>query len=111
MDDLNARGIEHFNAGRLDEALRCFRAAAGPEAKVFAAHVLDASGRSEEAAAEFAAAIGEAPEHLPAYKGLAGLLLRRGALPGAEALRGVLLLKNAETRRACAAAWRALGDL
>jgi tetratricopeptide (TPR) repeat protein len=111
MDDLSAQGIEHFNAGRFDEALRCFRGAGGPEAGVFAAHVLDASGRAAEAAAEFASVIGRTPGHLPAYKGLAGLILRRGPLPGVEALRGALAMKDVETLRLCAQAWRAVGDL
>jgi tetratricopeptide (TPR) repeat protein len=99
MDDLSAQGIEHFNAGRFDEALRCFRAAAGPEAGVFAAHVLDASGRAPEAVFEFATVIARAPRHAPAYAGLASLVLRRGPLPGDEALR------------LCAQAWQAAGDL
>jgi predicted Zn-dependent protease len=111
MDDLSARGVEHFNAGRFDEALRCFRAASGPEARVFAAHVLDAAGRPAESAAEFASVLEESPRRLTAYAGLANLLLRRGPLPGGEALRGALALKDAPTLRLCARVWQAAGDL
>ncbi|UPT75016.1 MAG: hypothetical protein M0D55_04690 [Elusimicrobiota bacterium] len=113
MDELSARGIEHYNAGRFAEALRCFRAAGGPEARVFAAHVLDSAGRAEESAAEFAGAIEAFPLHLPAYEGLAKLIIRGAAPGGAAALRGILSAGasgSSGTLRLCARAFAACGD-
>ncbi|MBI3553371.1 MAG: tetratricopeptide repeat protein [Elusimicrobia bacterium] len=125
MDDLRRQGIEHFNAGRFEEASRCFRAeiaagGGGPEARCLLAHALDSAAQPQEAAAEFAAALEAFPSHQPAYRGLASLVLRRGALPGAAAaLRGALALRPRraarggliETLRLCARAWRASDDL
>ncbi len=125
MDDLSRQGIEHFNGGRFDQALRCFRAAIaagadGPETRCLLAHALDGAGSPQKAATEFAAALKVFPRHLPAYAGLANLLLRRGALPGAaQALGRSLRLKPVgrdgrrkliETLRLCADAWRAAGE-
>jgi len=121
MDDLSLQGIAHFNAGRFAQAQACFHAAIAsgdrrPETACFLAHVLDASSRIKEAAAQFASTLKRHPGHRPAYDGLAGLILRRGALPGAgAALRGALALKAGRrdliaTLRLCASAWRALGD-
>jgi len=125
MDDLSRQGIEHFNGGRFDQALRCFRAAIaagadGPETRCLLAHALDGAGSPQKAATEFAAALKVFPRHLPAYAGLANLLLRRGALPGAvQALGRSLRLKPVgrdgrrkliETLRLCALAWRAAGE-
>ena len=96
MDALSQRGIESFNAGRFDEALAHFRAAIaagarGPETHCLLAHVLEAAGRPEEAVAEFARLIAAHPRHLPAYDGLAGIILRRGAAGAAvEPLRRAL---------------------
>ncbi len=123
MDDLIATGVAHFNAGRFPEALAAFRAAAtGPraaEARTFIGHVLGSMGRADEAATEFASLIADYPRHLPAYAGLANLVLRRAPErdPRAEkALLRVLTLKAggrelAETLRACGQALRAAGDL
>lgn len=117
MDDLTRLGIERFNSGRFDSALRCFRAAVdggarGPETRCLLAHVLDASGRAEEAVAEFVSVLEDFPRHEPAYAGLASLILRRGAHAGARAaLRGALVLTSPGTLRLCARAAHACGDL
>lgn len=117
MDDRIRRGIAHFNAGRFDAALLCFRAAIaggdrGPQTRGLLAHALDASGRPAESAAEFLSVLADFPRRPPAYDGLAGLILRRGPLPGAgAALRGALALKTPRTLRLCARAWQASGDL
>ncbi|MBI2385293.1 MAG: tetratricopeptide repeat protein [Elusimicrobia bacterium] len=124
MDDLNARGVEHFNAGRFEEALSCFRAAVAAgesvaQARVFIGHVAGSLGRPDEAAAEFVSVIRDFPRHLPAYAGLANVVLRRAPArdPAAEkALLKVLSLKTggtalAETLRACGQALGAVGEL
>jgi len=126
MDDLS-RGVVHFNAGRFEEALACFRAASAgprrPEARVFIGHVAVALGRGCEAAESFISVIQDAPRHLPAYAGLANLLLRGAPARDAaaeKALLRVLTLKPgddafraglAETLRACGQALRSLGEL
>lgn len=124
MDDLNARGVEYFNAGRFEEALSVFRAAVAagenvPQARVSIGHVLASLGHADKAAAEFAAVIRDLPSHLPAYAGLANVLLRRAPARDAaaeKALLKVLALKGggaelAETLRACGQALRAVGEL
>jgi tetratricopeptide (TPR) repeat protein len=128
MTDLNRDGIAHFNAGRFDEALRCFRAAVAagegvPEARVFIGHVLVALGRRPEAIAEFVSVISDFPRHLPAYDGLANALLHlcpARDLAAETALRRILTLKAgdedsrsrlASTLRACGQTLRASGDL
>ncbi|MBI3552097.1 MAG: tetratricopeptide repeat protein [Elusimicrobia bacterium] len=118
-------GIERFNGGRYEEALRCFRRAfeAGerdPQLKCFMAHALNSLGRPRQAAAAFASLIHEAPRHLPAYAGLANLILQRGRIAGAsQNLRRALRLapdrkdgrgRLVEALRACAQAWRSEGD-
>ncbi len=118
MDELTRRGIAHFNAGRFDAALEDFRGAiAGGDGsaatRVLLAHVLAAAGRAPEAAAEFAAVIEAEPRHLPAYDGLAGLVLRAGGdaapLTRATGLRAAPGLSK--TLKLCALALRAAGDL
>lgn len=94
MDELKL-GIERFNAGRFEEALGLFRAArpAGPEARVFAAHALDALGRPEEALSAFVAAVEGFPLYAPAYAGLAALALRRAQALGGRGWRRLLALE------------------
>ncbi|MCM2303870.1 MAG: tetratricopeptide repeat protein [Elusimicrobia bacterium] len=94
MDELKL-GIERFNAGRFEEALRLFRAArpAGPEARVFAGHALDALDRPEEALSAFVAAAEGFPLHAPAYDGLGALALRRAARLGGAGWRRLLAMK------------------
>jgi tetratricopeptide (TPR) repeat protein len=128
MDDLKARGIEHFNAGRFNEALACFRAALaagdrGPETRCFLGHVAGSLGRRPEAIEAFGAVIREHPRHLPAYSGLANVILHQSPArdPKAEKLlRGILALKPGgegfrerliDALRACGQAFRAAGDL
>jgi tetratricopeptide (TPR) repeat protein len=128
MDDLSRRGIEHFNAGRFEAALRCFRdaVAAGenvPESRVFIGHVSGSLGRPAAAVAEFVSVISDFPRHLPAYAGLANMLLRQAPARDAasvKALLRVLALKPgdesfraslAETLRACGQALRSVGEL
>lgn len=77
-------GTAHFNAGRHEKALACFRRAlalgdASPELRTFIAHALSSSGRADEAVAEFG------------RNGLAPVMLHAESLPQAEkALRGAL---------------------
>lgn len=128
MTDLNREGIAHFNAGRFEEALTSFRAAAAagesvPEARVFIGHVLGSMGRRPDAIAEFVSVISDFPRHLSAYDGLANILLRlcpARDLAAEKALRRVLTLKPggedfrsrlAATLRACGQALRAAGEL
>lgn len=126
MNDQNRRGIECFNAGKFEEALGHFRAAItagerGAEPRCFLAHALDSAGRPDEAVAEFSSILKSFPSHLPAYEGLAKLLLRRGAASDdARALERVTALEPARgkirralgaTLRLCASVWRATGDL
>jgi len=128
MDDLILQGIEHFNAARFEQALRSFRAAiaAGrgvPEARVFIGHVSLSQGRRPEAIKAFVAAIAEFPRHLPAYDGLANVLLLQSPardLAAEKVLLGVLALKPgddafrarlSESLRACGQALRAVGEL
>ncbi len=125
---MNQEGIAHFNAGRFEDALRCFRAAVAagesvPEARVFIGHVLGALQRRPEAVAELVSVISEFPRHLPAYDGLANILLHlcpARDLAAEKVLRRVLTLKPGAddfrarltaTLRACAQALRAVGDL
>lgn len=119
MSDLKL-GLEHFNAGRYQEALVNFKAARGPEARCFAAHALDSLGRPQEALSAFASAVEAFPRHLPAYEGLANLMLHRGPFEHEKStLRRILSLKpqDAESRRrllavlkVCAQAFRASGE-
>lgn len=128
MDELTSRGVEHFNAGRFEEALRCFRESVasgrgGADAGVFLGHAAAAAGRADEAVEAFCAVIRSKPRHLPAYAGLAGALLREAPRRRAKAeaaLSGLLALEPrdaAERRslgpalRAAGAALRAVGDL
>ena len=101
MKTMNLEGISHFNAGRFEEALRCFRAAVAagesvPEARVFIGHVLGALGRRPEAIAEFISVITDSPRHLPAYSGLANILIHlcpARDLAAEKALLRILTLK------------------
>lgn len=128
MDELTSRGVEHFNAGRFEEALRCFRESlaqgrGGPDAGVFLGHAAAAAGRADEAVEAFCSVLRGQPRHLPAYLGLAGALLREAPRRRAKAeaaLSGLLALEPrdaAERRevgpalRAAGAALRAVGDL
>lgn len=123
MDDVIRRGIEQFNAGRFAEALGSFRAAASgpraPEARTFIGHVLGSMGRADEAATEFSSLLADFPRHLPAYAGLANLVLRRAPEKDPRAVKAllrVLTLKAggrdlAETLRASGQALRAVGEL
>jgi tetratricopeptide (TPR) repeat protein len=123
MDDLIQTGIAHFNAGRFPQALGAFRAAAAgegaAEARTFIGHVLGSMGRADEAATEFASLLADFPRHLPAYAGLANLVVRRAPEKDPRAVKAllrVLTLKAggrdlAETLRACGQALRAVGEL
>ena len=128
MDELSVKGVEHYNAGRFEEALRCFRAALDrgdkdPQTHVFLGHVANSLGRRSEALAAFAAVIKTSPRHLPAYTGLANIILHLCPdrdLPAEGALRGILSIKpgkgSARARlvaalRSCGQAFRAAGDL
>lgn len=119
-------GIEHFNAGRYQEALTRFQKARaagerGPELSYFMAHALDSLGRPQEAVRAFTALIEDFPRHLPAYASLANLMLHRGPLTHERGtLRRILTLKpqDEESRRqligvlkVCAQAFRATDDL
>lgn len=127
MDDLS-RGVESFNAGRFDEALRRFRAAAAagqgvPEARVFIGHVWASQGRGAEAAAQLANVIADFPRHLPAYAGLANVVLRLSPARDAAAEKALLRLLTlrpgaasfraplAGALRACGEALRSVGEL
>jgi tetratricopeptide (TPR) repeat protein len=87
-------GTAHFNGGRHEKALSCFRRAfalgdRGPELRTFIAHALNSCGRTEEAIAEFSAVTRD----FPAYRGagLAPVALLPERLPGVEkALREAL---------------------
>lgn len=94
MDELKL-GIERFNAGAFEEALRLFRAArpAGPQARVFTAHALDALDRPEAALSAFVSAVEGFPLHAPGYAGLAALALRRAPALGGAGWRRLLALK------------------
>jgi len=119
MNDLKL-GLEHFNAGRFQEALRRFRASRGPEAACFAAHALDSLGRPQEALRAFTSAIEKFPRHLPAYEGLANLMLHRGPFEHERnTLRRILSLKPKDPKsrrrlvsvlKVCAQAFRASGE-
>lgn len=90
-------GIEHFNAGRFEQAIACFKGAADPSTRAFLAHALEAAGHRKKAIAALTALISAHPRYLPAHVALAGIALRtsepnpflRAALAAAEsALRG-----------------------
>lgn len=127
MDELTKRGVAHFNAGRFEQALECFRSARargeGSGAGVFLGHAASAAGRAQEAVAAFAAVLKEDPRHFGAFAGMAGVVLRSAPrrLPKAEAALARLLRlepRGADERRelvqalrAGGAALRAAGDL
>lgn len=125
MDALT-RGLELYNAGRFAEARDRFQAArdadpGAPEPAYFLAHVLVSLGRPQDALRAFAALIAAHPGHLPAYSGLANLILHHGPFElEHRTLKKILTLspRDAQSRlrladvvEVCAQAFRASGDV
>ncbi len=96
-------GIEHFNAGRFEQAIACFRGVLDPTTRSFLAHALDASGHRKKAVAALNTLIADHPRFLPAHVALASIALRAFKTTPAPALERAL-------RSALAAAESALRD-
>lgn len=108
-------GIDHFNAGRHDRAILCFRGALAsgdraPETSLFLAHALDSAGRPREAARVLGALLEKRPGHVPASLALAGLLERAPreawTLRASKALRS----RDPRVRKALAAILRSYAE-
>lgn len=112
---LTRRGVDHFNAGRHDRAIRCFRKALAcggraPETSLFLAHALDSAGRAREAARVLGALLRKRPGHVPASLALAGILNR--SLGEAWPLRASAALRSRDprVRKALAAILRSYAE-